>query len=190
MLPAICETRRRGVRRGQRTTLGPIFLRLIGKEPHRPQPTDHQEYSHRNLTPFKSLLINSGSIRDYTRIAFLIENLVDTKAKVAAIVETFLVNYECFFIKGYRIFRVNAETRRKRVALLISTRLNVKIQKLLADPAGRYLKLSLTDIPTRNITTISAAYLEPTASNEMGLIDPGVWCSDCILAASTSRHPH
>ena len=56
--------------------------------------------------------------------------------------------------------------RRKGTAILINTKLDVDIQRIAADPNGRFVKVRMTNRDDNNTITISSVYLEPNGDLE------------------------
>ena len=137
--------------------------------------------SDRPFVKHNFLFWNPRSIRDQTKKMLLHKMLTENEIAIAGLFETFTIPEDTMYLKGYRIYRADAENRRKGVMILINTKLQVKTSKLLCDPAGRYLKLRLTNTTNDAVTTISAVYLEPSAENEQSLIDDAVWTADIVF---------
>ena len=54
----------------------------------------------------------------------------------------------------------------KGIALLVNTKLDVTIQRIAADPNGRFVKLRTRNRNEDNTITISSVYLEPNGDIE------------------------
>lgn len=74
------------------------------------------------------------------------------------------------FIKGYKIYRSNNQTRRKGVAVLVSTTLKYKSYIINEDTQGRYVKVKLTNEETNEQITISSVYVEPDNQHNKSII--------------------
>ena len=80
---------------------------------------------------------------------------------IALLQETFLIEKDKLYIDGYKIYRADNQIRRKGVAILISTKIDVESTKLAADPNGRYVKVRIKNRANMQSTTIASIYLEP-----------------------------
>lgn len=128
------------------------------------------------------LIMNVRSINDYLKRLFLID-LIDIlrnrQIDIAFIQETFLNKNDKLYFSGYKIFRSNNEIqRRKDVAILINTKLNVETQKLAIDPDGRFKKLRIKNKLDNNLINISNIYLEP--NGELDYINKIIFDADII----------
>ena len=121
----------------------------------------------------KTLIFNCRSIRDYYKKIMLIDILRSNEIDIALLQETFLIEEDKFYIEGYKIYRADNQIRRKGVAILINTKLDVECIKLATDPNGRYIKVRMKNRENGNSTTISSIYIEPEGTildiNEVAL---------------------
>ena len=111
----------------------------------------------------KFALWNCRSIRDNIKTAYLRNILLIQNIGIAVLNETFLSKGDKLFIRDFKIYRSDAQIRRKGVAILISKNLDVKVEKLESDELGRFLKISLTNQVSKISRTIGTVYIEPTA---------------------------
>ena len=84
----------------------------------------------------KTLIFNCRSIRDYYKKIMLVDILRSNEIDIALLQETFLIEEDKLYIEGYKIYRADNQIRRKGVAILINTKLDVECIKLAADPNG------------------------------------------------------
>ena len=80
-----------------------------------------------------------------------------------------------FFIKGYKIYRSNKQTRRKDVAVLLSTILKYKSYIINENTQGRYVKVKLTNEETNKQVTISSIYV-----HNKSIIPEEIWDSHIL----------
>ena len=66
----------------------------------------------------------------------LVDILRSNENDIALLQETFLIEEDKLYIEGYKIYRADNQIRRKGVAILINTKLDVERIKLAADPNG------------------------------------------------------
>ena len=126
-----------------------------------------------------TVIINTRSINDYLKKIFIIDLLRSRKIDVAFIQETFLLKTDKIYFSGYKIFRDENETaRRKGVMIIVNKNLDVNIQRLGADPNGRFVKIRIKNNQDENSLTVSSAYLEP--NGEIRDINQIVFDSDVI----------
>ena len=114
----------------------------------------------------KVLIFNCRSIRDFHKKIFLLDVLRCYEIDIALIQETFLIEEDKLYIDGYKIYRADNQIRRKGVAILINTKLNIENIKLAADPNGRYLKVRIKNRENLFSKTLSNIYLEPDGNLE------------------------
>ena len=114
----------------------------------------------------KVLIFNCRSIRDFHKKIFLLDVLRCYEIDIALIQETFLIEEDKLYIDRYKIYRADNQIRRKGVAILINTKLNIDCIKLAADPNGRYLKVRIKNRENLFSKTLSNIYLEPDGNLE------------------------
>ena len=78
----------------------------------------------------KILIWNVDSIRDFTIKSFFIQILYENSIDIAMLQETMLTKEDKFFIKGYRIYRANAKSR-KGVEIIVSNQIDCDSYKLI-----------------------------------------------------------
>ena len=92
---------------------------------------------------------------------------------IALIQETFLIEEDKLYIEGYKVYRADNQLRRKGVAILINSKLDLDCIKLAQDPNGRFLKVRIKNRDNLFSKTVSSIYLEPNGNieeiNETGL---------------------
>lgn len=110
----------------------------------------------------------------------MIDALRKLKCDIALLQETFLLEKDQLYIKGFRIFRADGPTRSKGVALLISTELDVVAVKVHKDRDGRFVKVRMRDNTSGISRTISSIYLEPTGAMVGTIISEIAMASDFI----------
>lgn len=135
------------------------------------------------------LILNANSINSWTKRIFLTDCLMQHNIHIACIQETFLQNTSKWRINGFRIYRADNQTsKRKGVAVLISNKIAANSRKVLYDAQGRYVKVMLEDPYTKKKATISSLYLEPTNEDNLQLIVDDAWNSD-IIGADLNKAP-
>ena len=113
------------------------------------------------------LIINCRSIRDYLKRILIMDILRSKEIDIALLQETFLIKKDPLYFEGYKIFRDDNELqRRKGTAILVNTRLDIDIQRIAADPNGRFVKIRIKNRDDNNALTISSVYLEPNGNLE------------------------
>ena len=112
-------------------------------------------------TNLKIIIFNCRSIRDYFKRIFLLDVLRSNDIDIALLQETFLIEQDKLYIDGYKIYRADNQIRRKGVAILINTKIDVESTKLASDPNGRYVKVRIKNRTNIQCTTIASIYLEP-----------------------------
>ena len=117
-----------------------------------------------NLNELKRLIFNYRSIGDYHKKIFLIDVLRDID--IALIQETFLIEDDKLYIEGYKIYRADNQIRRKGVAILVNSKLDLDCIKLAQDPNGRYLKVRIKNRDNLFSKTIASIYLEQNGNLE------------------------
>lgn len=96
----------------------------------------------------------------------MIDILRSKDIDLALLQETFLIEEDKLYIDGYKIYRADNQIRRKGVAILINTKLDIDCTKIAADPNGRYLKVRIKNRDNANSLYISSIYLEPNGQLE------------------------
>ena len=119
------------------------------------------------LSEIKTLVWNCRGLSDFYKRQFLLDYMKANNIYIAAIQETHFKKEEEIYTKGFRIYRANNySVKRKGVAFLIDNRLKAKIIKLEEDQNnGRYLKIKITSLITKESICLSTVYLEPTFNN-------------------------
>ena len=112
-------------------------------------------------TNLKIIIFNCRSIRDYFKRIFLLDVLRSNDIDIALLQETFLIEQDKLYIDSYKIYRADNQIRRKGVAILINTKIDVESTKLASDPNGRYVKVRIKNRTNIQCTTIAIIYLEP-----------------------------
>jgi len=125
------------------------------------------------------LIWNIQSIRNYTKKIFLTQLLYDKDIHIALIQETFLIQDEKLYIKGYLIFRSDGTNHRKGVLVLISTALICDKYTIYKDKSGRFIKIKLKTQENKQIT-ISNIYTEPDMKNHIEIIPEEILQADII----------
>ena len=109
----------------------------------------------------KIITWNARSLFNYVKKIFLVDILRTEAPDIAILSETFLLEEDALYAKGYRTYKTRNNKRRKGCCILVSKNVMASIITLKNDIEGRYIKISLKsegiDIPT----TISSIYLEP-----------------------------
>jgi hypothetical protein len=83
-------------------------------------------------------------------------------------------------LKGYKIYRSSYQIRRKGVAILIKSSLEIICNKILDDEIGRYVKVQIRNKTTGQIWTISSIYGEPGLELDGANIPESIMTSDII----------
>ena len=94
---------------------------------------------------------------------FLLSILNGRDIDMCLIQETFFIQEDKFFLNEWRVFRADANTKRKGVCILVRSNLKVKVTTLLRDDEAIFIKIKLTDIDNASSITISSAYFEHTS---------------------------
>ena len=115
------------------------------------------------------MVMNCRSIREYWKKIMLIDILRTKEIDIAFLQETFLIKTERLYIQGYKIYKTDYNQRRKGVAILINTNINMEAHKILEDPDGRYVKVKLIDRETKDSYTIASVYVEPSIQDKCAL---------------------
>ena len=124
----------------------------------------------KDKTYLNVLIMNCRSIRDYLKRILLMDILRSKKLDLALLQETFLIKKDPLYFEGYKIYRDDNEIqRRKGTAILINTQLDVDIQRIAADPNGRFVKIRITNRDDNNSITISIVYLEPNGDVKISI---------------------
>ena len=85
---------------------------------------------------------------------------------IALIQETFLIEEDKLYIEGYKVYRADNQLRRKGVAILINSKLDLDCIKLAQDPNGRFLKVRIKNRDNLFSKTVASIYLEPNGNIE------------------------
>ena len=126
-----------------------------------------------------TLIVNTRSINDYLKRVLLMDILRSKEIDIAFLQETFLLKKDSLYFEGYKIYRDDNEVqRRKGVAILVSTKLDIECQRIASDPNGRFVKVRIKNRNDNNNITISNIYLEP--NGELDDINKTIFDSDII----------
>ena len=134
-------------------------------------------------TSIKILLWNINSMRDFTIKSFLIQQMYNNNIDIALINETMLNKSDKIYIKGYKVYRVYAKTR-KGVTILISNRICCDSYKTMSDDEGRFIQVKLKD--SRNEITIATAYVEPEKEHIIDILPENIINSE-IFAGDLNK---
>ena len=125
------------------------------------------------------LIMNARSLKEYLKRVFIIDLLRAKDIDIGLIQETFLIKKDPLYFEGYKIYRDDHETiRRKGVAILINKKLDIDIRRLAADPNGRFVKVRIKNRIDDGTLTIATAYLEP--DGDIDDINKTIFDSDVI----------
>ena len=160
-----CQTGHyQGIKLFNKHNLGNISMDLFRKKAIN---LNDSNINMKDKTYLNVLIMNCRSIRDYLKRILLIDILRSKRIDVALLQETFLIKKDPLYFEGYKIYRDDNEMqRRKGTAILINTKLDVDIQRIAADPNGRFVKVRMTNRDDNNTITISSVYLEPNGDLE------------------------
>ena len=122
-------------------------------------------------------------MRDFTIKSFLIQQMYNNNIDIALINETMLNKSDKLYIKGYKVYRADAKTR-KGVAILISNRICCDSYKTMSDDEGRFIQVKLKD--SRNEITIATAYVEPEKEHIIDILPENIINSE-IFAGDLNR---
>ena len=121
----------------------------------------NKEKSKEPQSQLKIMIWNARSLCNYTKKAFIIDIMSNEYPDIAIISETFLLDTDNIYVKGYRTYKTKNNVRRKGCCIFLSKNILASVLVLKNDINGRYIKISLKspnfDIPL----TISSLYLEP-----------------------------
>jgi hypothetical protein len=112
-------------------------------------------------------LFNSRSVREPVKKAYMRNVFLLNEVSIFAIVETFLTKQDNFYLRDFKIYRSDAENRRKGVMIGVRKSLNCKTEVIETDQDGRFIKVSITDNFSRKSRTVGAAYIQPTSVNKI-----------------------
>ena len=107
------------------------ILRMINKEINNKIIIDSKKQN------ISVMVRNRNSLKNYTKRAFLIEQLLINNIQIAIIQQTMLNEYHKMYIKVYKICRSNFIDNRKGVAILISNELDCKSYEINSPTTGR-----------------------------------------------------
>lgn len=110
-------------------------------------------------------MLNCCSIRDSLKTDFLVNTIQIFDPVIITLLETFLIAEDKFYIRNYRIFRADNDTRRKGVAIFMNKFVKVNVKKLLFDVNGRFLNFRLL-----NEESGEEIYAEQSFEKENGII--------------------
>ena len=129
-------------------------------------------------TKVNILLWNLRSINPQnqsSKIGYLIQTLYEQNIQIALLQETMLSEDNKIYIKGFKIYRADAPTNRRGVAILISNQLKCESYIIIKDPLGRYIQVKLRDKGSNQETLIATAYVEPDQDSNPQIIPKDIW---------------
>lgn len=109
---------------------------------------------------------------------FLIDILRNENPDIVLLSETFLLEDDKFYAKGYRTFKTRNIIRGKGCGILINKNLMVSVLTLRNDSEGRYIKITLKSPNSAIPITISSVYLEP--DGDLNAINPEIFDADIL----------
>ena len=127
-----------------------------------------------NKMEAKILIWNVDSIRDFKIKSYFIQILYENNKEIAMLQETMLASENKFFIKGYKIYKASAKSR-KGVAIIVSNQIDCDSYKTIEDLEGRYLQIKLKK--EDNLITIGTAYVEPQSEDNNEILLENVFKS-------------
>ena len=134
----------------------------------------------KNKNELNVMIMNTRTIRDYLKRILVMDLLRNKEVDIAFVNETFLLKTDKLYLEGYKIFRDdNCIQRRKGVAIIINRNLNINIQRIAADPNGRFVKVRIQNRETSETLTCSCVYLEP--NGDINDINKIIFASDVIV---------
>lgn len=131
-----------------------------------------------NNVKIKVLIWNARSLNSFIKKSFIIDILRIEKPELAIISETFLLDEDNFYAKGYKTYKTRNICRRKGCCILISKNILASIITLKNDIEGRYIKVSAKSKDNDTPMTISSLYLEP--GGDINTIPEELFDSDII----------
>ena len=85
-----------------------------------------------------------------------------------------LIEEDKINIKSYKIFRANAEIRRRGVLIIVSEDIKGQIYNIYIDNEGRYVLIRIKDDSNNKITDIETGYLDPSNQNHLELMPEAI----------------
>lgn len=131
---------------------------------------------------YNTLIWNVRSLNDYSKKIVLIELLRKHNIEVAFLQETFLKDEDSLYIQGYKIYRGNNRTVRRK-----GSNIDCKCIKVDDDPMGRFVKIKMVGKSQYNTITLSSIYLEPDADVD-DMIMPDSVLNAKIIAGDCNKH--
>ena len=110
------------------------------------------------------MIWNARSLSSSTKKCFLIDIVRNESPDIVIISETFLLDSDSPFVKGYRTYKTKNNIRRKGTCILVSKNILASIIVLKNNINGRYIQISLKAPDNQIPTTISFIYLEPNGN--------------------------
>ena len=117
-----------------------------------------------NLAEIKVMIWNARSLSSSTKKCFLIDIVRNESPYIVIISETFLLDSDSPFVKGYRTYKTKNNIRRKGTCILVSKNILASIIVLKNNINGRYIQISLKAPDNQIPTTIAFIYLEPNGN--------------------------
>lgn len=127
---------------------------------------NNEEVQMMNTNQLNVLIFNCRTIREYYKKLLLIDILRSKDIDIALLQETFLIEEDKLYSDGYKIYRADNQIRRKGVAILVNTKIDVDCTKLAADPNGRFIKIRIKNRDSMNSINISSLYPETNGNIE------------------------
>ena len=84
---------------------------------------EEKKYIKKFSNPINIMIWNCDSLSNYTKRAFLIQQLYTNNIQICLLQETMLKKSDKLYMKGFKIYRADNSERRKGVAILISNEL-------------------------------------------------------------------
>ena len=117
--------------------------------------------SKENQSELKIMIWNARSLCKYVKKTFVIDIISNEHPDIALISETFLLDTDNLYVKGYMTYKTKNNIRRKGCCILLSKNVLASVLVLKNDINGRYIKISLKSPNFEVPLTVSSLYLEP-----------------------------
>ena len=143
---------------------------------------EEKKYIKKFSNPINIMIWNCDSLSNYTKRAFLIEQLYTNNIQICLLQETMLKKSDKLYMKGFKIYRADNSERRKGVAILISNELKSLNQITEKDDYnGRFIQVKLTsDDDSSESIIFNNIYIEPDQENNKEIIPQTIWQSEHI----------
>ena len=143
---------------------------------------EEKKYIKKFSNPINIMIWNCDSLSNYTKRAFLIEQLYTNNIQICLLQETMLKKSDKLYMKGFKIYRADNGERRKGVAILISNELKSLNQITEKDDYnGRFIQVKLTsDDDSSESIIFNNIYIEPDQENNKEIIPQTIWQSEHI----------